>query len=186
MCIPHQPHLPYAQIFQSRPDLAHNLILNFSVAASPRSWLTRARMHSLSSSVKNLREFDFARSGNDRMKTSPTQAITTVNWRFVSLTFLGCVLLVPSRLFLVRRIARTYKALDDKDPSPTAVVSNALHLHQAKSEDTSKGRSKAADHVEDCIAFADFVASVPCRQEVHHTWHASATVRARFQASDIR
>merc|ERR1711981_1289250 len=50
--------------------------------------------------------------------------------------------------------------------SPTQAITTVKRPSMIK---ISKGRSKAADHVEDCIAFADFVASVPCRQEVHHT-----------------
>ena len=62
---------------------------------------------------------------------------------------------------------RTYDALDDENPSPTAVASNALHLHQAECKDAAKGCCHTAYEVESCVTLAYLVPGVPCREEVH-------------------
>ena len=51
----------------------------------------------------------------------------------------------------------TYHTLDDEDPTPTVEPGDSLHLHEAKSQDTSTSGGNASQDVEAGVAFAHVI-----------------------------
>jgi len=153
----------YAQIFQSRPELAHFFKLNLTASASPRSALTRESTHCNSSGVKKLSDFDDVLSGNERRKAYPKNEIKQVNYKLLIV-----VAIEGTRVWIA-----TYDALNDKDPAPSTVVGYAIHLHETEGENTSEGRRNASDQVKGGVSFAHLITLVPSRHEVNNTWEES-------------
>jgi len=52
-------------------------------------------------------------------------------------------------------------------PSPTSDPSRAFHLHDTVRKNAGQRRGHGADEIENGVATGDFIARVPCRQEIN-------------------
>lgn len=61
------------------------------------------------------------------------------------------------------------KAFDDEDPAPACEAIAPSGLHNAVCENATEGARDGPKHVEDRVALVDFIAGVPCAEEIHAT-----------------